>query len=300
MSIQASASVDLGSSGQASPVRRPMPRVRRTGELVGPVAWIALAALVLRLPFLGAPVSPDEGGFLEVAGHWHAGGGALYGPYWVDRPPLLIAIYRLADLLGGITALRLIGGVAVAVTVLAVGHTLTRVAGRRAGTWAALMAAALLVTPPGGGVIINGELLASPFLAIGIACAVRAADDDRRAHVAALLAGVFAAAAVLVKQNMVDVAVFAVVFGVGSVLAHRATWGLLARRAGLALVGGASMLGTTLFLAWLAGTSPGGVYQAMYPFRLQVAALMSREPAQDHTARIGRMVGFWSAPAPRW
>jgi hypothetical protein len=95
-------------------IRRLWPAARHSW-----VVTLAAAVVVLvRLPWLGAPLSSDEGGFLFVAGQWHHGGGSLYGSYWVDRPPLLIGLFALAHLLGGTVALRLLGCVAAVVVVL--------------------------------------------------------------------------------------------------------------------------------------------------------------------------------------
>ncbi len=197
-----------------------MPGRHRLGR---PVWLVAVLASLLRVPYMHAPMSPDEGGFLVVAQHWHSGGGSLYGPYWVDRPPLLIALFRLADLLGGFTALRVIGCVAVAVAVVGVGLAAAagapdvRVA-RRASVWASIVAAALLVTPTGGAVMVNGELLATPFIAFGIAFTIRAVRGHQGwigPRVSAVLAGVCAVAAAMVKQNMIDVVVFAAVLELG-------------------------------------------------------------------------------------
>jgi hypothetical protein len=98
--------------------------------------------VLLRLPFVSAPLSPDEGGFLVLARQWHADGpgGSLYGRYWVDRPPLLVATFRLADALGGVIALRLIGALAAAVAVVAVGATVHRLSGPRPAVWASAVA----------------------------------------------------------------------------------------------------------------------------------------------------------------
>lgn len=67
------------------------------------------------------PLSPDEGGFLLVASQWQPGG-SLYGHYWVDRPPLLISIFDLADHAGGAVGLRLIGIAAVLASVFLAGR----------------------------------------------------------------------------------------------------------------------------------------------------------------------------------
>ena len=63
------------------------------------------------LPFVGRSLSPDEAGYLIVGGQW-TDGSSLYGDYWVDRPPALIAIFEAADALGGAVPLRLIGALA--------------------------------------------------------------------------------------------------------------------------------------------------------------------------------------------
>ena len=85
------------------------------------VAALAVLAGAVCLPFAGRPLSPDEGGLLILGGQW-SDGSSLYGDYFVDRPPLLIALFSLADALGGTPwALRLLGVVAVVTTVLVAG-----------------------------------------------------------------------------------------------------------------------------------------------------------------------------------
>ena len=141
---------------------------RSRGGLVGlvartPVVWVVtLVAVALRLPLLGRTATPDEAGFLLVGGQWHPGGTSLYGNYWVDRPPLLITVFRLAAEAGGLVPLRLIGCLATALTILGVAHAARSLGGSRVAAWAALTAAALLVTPLTGAMAVNGELLASP------------------------------------------------------------------------------------------------------------------------------------------
>jgi hypothetical protein len=66
------------------------------GDVLRPVTWgAAVLAGLGWLPFVGAPASPDEGGYLLVASQWSRGT-SLYGNYWVDRPPLLIGVHELA------------------------------------------------------------------------------------------------------------------------------------------------------------------------------------------------------------
>src|SRR6478672_13499698 len=80
-----------------------------------PAGIVVLAvglALLLRLPFLHRLAFPDEAGLLIVAQHWHEGGTNLYGTLFVDRPPLLLLYYQLADGLGALEAARVMGLVA--------------------------------------------------------------------------------------------------------------------------------------------------------------------------------------------
>ena len=62
------------------------------GWLLAPVVLVA-GSVVLRLPFLDAPLTADEGGYAEIARLW-AHGGSLYGSVWVDRPQGLIVVFR--------------------------------------------------------------------------------------------------------------------------------------------------------------------------------------------------------------
>jgi len=82
----------------------------------------AVAAVLVRLLSLSAQARPDEAGYLLVAQQARRGGPFLYGDLWVDRPPLLIAFFRVADSLGGLVAVRLLALVPVVLLVLAAGH----------------------------------------------------------------------------------------------------------------------------------------------------------------------------------
>ena len=264
--------------------------------------WVWLVAgltVLLRLPFLGAPMSPDEGGFLVVAGGWHRGT-SLYGDLWVDRPPLLLALFRVADLLGGqahaLTVLRLLGCLAAALTVACVGLAARLLGGRRsapvwAPVWAAVVAGVLVVTVPGGGSVVNGELLAAPFVALGLLAALHATRTGPAGGRWAVLAGASGAAAILVKQNMLDVAVFVVVLLVATAWRDRA-WARSARLAGLAVGGGVLGAAAVLLPAWAAGTTPWGVLYAMYPFRLEAASVMNVN-ADERVAHGLSMVMTW-------
>ena len=89
-------------------LRRP---VLRSSQVVWGAVAISVAA---RLPLIDLPAWPDEAGLLTVGRGWGLGPGAdgrsLYGDHWVDRPPLLVTIYGLAERLGGLTAYRSLVG----------------------------------------------------------------------------------------------------------------------------------------------------------------------------------------------
>ena len=268
-----------------------VPPVRRstTTRLPWVVVLAAVLAAVLRLRYLGAPMSPDEGGFLTLARQWSPGS-SLYGDYWVDRPPLLITIFKVATVFGGLPALRVLGCLATVATVLAVGATVHRVAGRRAAGWAAAVAGGLLVSPVVGAVAVNGELLAAPFIAGGILLTVLSLRGEGRSRVLyAAGSGAAAVAAVLVKQNMLDVAVFATVLGI---LAWRTGHVTGRELGGLArwFTFGAVATGVLVLAgAALAGTRPGPLLFALYSFRLRAAGVLA---SVDPTARLAHLSGI--------
>lgn len=258
---------------------------RSTLALVG----LAVLAVVLRLPYAARSLSPDEGGFLLVAGQWRPGR-SLYGDYWVDRPPLLLALFRVGDLLGTVVGdhlgLCLVGGAAAAATVVAVGMTVRALAGARPAVLASIVTLALLVSPLSGAAQVNGELLAAPFVAGGIGCVLAAL---RGRPWVGLVAGGSAAAAVLVKQNMVDVVVFAAVAAVVAWRVHgRAATRPFAVAAWFA-AGFVAIGALVLALASLAGSAPGDVLWAMYPFRAEAVRVLGSSNIDVRSLRLRRV-----------
>src|SRR3954469_1634867 len=258
-------------SRRSGPAR---PWLRRARRL--PVEWVVvLVAVGLRLPLLSRPPSPDEAGFLLVGGQWHSGGTSLYGDYWVDRPPLLITLFRIAADAGGLVPLRILGCLATVLTILGVAHLARRLGGPGAAGWAALAAGVLLVSPLTGAQSVNGELLAAPFVIWGIVAAVGALAGGRHATVLAGAAGAALVCSVTVKQNFVDVAVFAAAAGALALWRRELT----STRAKRLLVGSAlGVVGTLIVISlWTVanGTSLAGVYDAMFPFRVEAGRLLT-------------------------
>ena len=248
-----------------------------------PPAWVTVALTaglgtvvgLSRLPFLTAPVSPDEGGFLVVGSQWGPGS-ALYGNYWVDRPPLLITAFAAADTLGGPLALRLIGLAAVLLAIGAAAVLGWHASGRRAAgaVAAAWVVAALLATPLFGTRIVDGELLASPLVLGGLAALLASYAAATRMRMVALrgLAGGLAAGAFLIKQNMIDVLVVAFVLGV------HALWRRGLRPAAevlLPVVAGAVVTtGAVTAIAASRGTTLSGLWEAVVAFRFAAAGVL--------------------------
>ncbi len=256
-----------------------------------PLAVVLVAAAVaagVRLLLLTVPLSPDEAGFLLVAQQWHPGR-SLYGDYWVDRPPGLIALFGLAQ---GPTGLRLLGVAAAVASVLLAAATARVVVPRdgRRHRWVpaatAVLVAALVSSRLLDVTLVNGEVLALPFLLGGVLAALRSAFATAWASRLgwAVLAGASGAAALAVKQNLADVAVVLGCLVLALVVRRRAGAAALLALGGLlgATVVGAAVLG----LAWAHGTTPAALWDAVVLFRLRAAdVLATPTPAAAGRAR---------------
>jgi hypothetical protein len=254
----------------------------------GIIGLLAAAAVAFAawLPFLHAPLTSDESGFLLLGQHWHPGT-SLYGDYWVDRPPLLLWLFSIAGHLtptGGVVsapAVKLLGATASGVSVLLAG-VLAGLVGNGL-VWprvaAPATALALLSSPLFGLPETDGEVLVVPFVLLGVVLLVAALREPRARRGLALVAGAGAAAmaAALVKQNAIDVFVLASV-----VLLTRRRRALgLARRAAAFAGGSLAVLALSLAGASAHGTSPGGIWDAVFVFRLEASAVIgtSSSPA---------------------
>ncbi len=257
----------------------------RSGPLV---VGVALLAMLVRLPRLDAPLSPDEGGFLMVAAQW-APGSSLYGDYWVDRPPLLMGLFALADALGGTVPLRLVGAAAVLVSVLLAARLAALVAPGRATAPAlvAVTVAALASTPLHGAQDVNGELLALPFVLAGLVALVAGTGPGRSDAVAWAAAGVLAACAVAVKQSVVDLVVAGLV---ASVWVARTRPIEAVRLLASAAAGGTAA--SALLLGWAAsrGTGPLELWDATVRFRVDAARVIEASSTSATDARAAGLV----------
>lgn len=278
-------------------VREPVQQESRTRrdvlKIATPVA--AAAAAIGWLPFFAHPTGPDEGGYLLIASQWRHGT-SLYGNYWVDRPPLLILIHQLAGQLGGTIALRGIGLLAVLVSVC-LASAISRTAARtNRGTSTVslvapvVIAAAFLTTSLFGTTTVAGELLSVPLVLAGILALIRGGVAGTRSAEAlwTIVAGAAASAAVMVKQNSIDVFVFTAV----ALLVQAAAGGRarVVRALGL-FAAGAAVSGTALLtFAALRGTRPAGLWDALVTFRLDAASLIHQSATIANSERLSTLL----------
>ena len=274
-----------------APGGRFLPSLTRTPRSV---YLAAAAAGVLWLPTMIKPLSSDEGGFLLVASQWSPGT-SLYGDYWVDRPPLLIALFQLADLGGGAVALRIIGLVAVVCSVLlagAIGHT-AEPDNRAAPVVASLTAMVFMTTQLFGVAEVDGELLAVPWVLLGMLAVLRALRRTPHRVSWWVVAGAATTTAPLMKQSLADGFVFAAVAIAWLLRRHRTREALSAL--GLFTLGSGAVLVTTLAWAMAHGTSLTGLWDAVVVFRGEAATVISSKANDATPHRAAGLAGAFLA-----
>lgn len=235
-----------------------------------PLVVCVLVAVALRAPFLAGPLGSDEAGLLMVVRHWAPGSAELYGDYWVDRPPLLLAYFWVADLLPGEVGVRLLGCLVAAVlagSAVAGGHLL---GGRETAWWAGLVGAFLGSSYVIAGHLMNGMVQAAALTMASCAltiAATRGTPGPLRLHGLCLAAGVVGMAAVLVKQNFVEGLVFGCVVLLASWLTGELRGSQVAAALASGAAGAAAVGAATLGWAVAAGVDPRDLWFAVYEFR---------------------------------
>ncbi len=264
-----------------------MPRSRvppwaRVVVLVG-----ALVAAAVRLPAVGASLVADESGYTLVGRAWSPEPDSPFGHYWVDRPPMLIAVYRVADELAGPAGIRWLAVVASALVVLssaALAHeALDRVrpdAGARdtglVVASSSLTATALVANASIGVMLAKGEILSLPLLVGSMWLVLRALRTG--SVPTAAVSGLLAGGALGLKQNLVGAIVFA-----GVLLLLERVRGQVGTREVLR-IGGAFAAGAAVYVvatvAWalVAGVHLSAVYYAVYGVRSDAVSVIAAGP----------------------
>jgi hypothetical protein len=233
--------------------------------------------VVLRLPYLGGGLARDEAGDTMIALAFHHAGPFAYGAYFLDRPPLLLALYGFAASLGGDTGVRVLGMLAAASAVVLITFAAARVGGRRAAPFAAVAGAAMVSSQATTAIYTPAELLAivpsCASLLLLVAGLQRPAGGRRLFAAAGLSAG----AAILVKQSFGDALVAGVVGLAVSIFGAGTTRHESVSRALTYLGGLAGALAALAAWAVAAGAGAYSVWYALVGFRLDAVGALVRK-----------------------
>lgn len=250
------------------------------------VGVAAAAAALSRFPGLIHPPYPDEAGFLYVAQRWDPSAADVFGPYFVDRSPLLIALFRLGDVLGGTPAIRVIAAAACALMVIAAA-ALAREVSRvvrpdadvdvafsdRLAAWTAVTSAALVASPAIEPINAKGEVVSLPLVVAALWLAVVGVRTTSVWR--AFGAGLLSMTAVGLKQNITTGLVFGGVYLVAALLTGRLPRAAFVRLA-LASTAGAlvPVIAVIVWAGW-AGASLDDVWYAFYGFRTDASRALA-------------------------
>jgi hypothetical protein len=264
---------------------------RRPARALPAAAWIGLGvvlALALRAPWLGAPLGNDEGGLAYLAVHWHGHGPFLYGNLFIDRPVLLLAVFKLA-ILAGPLGVRLLGAACAAGLVVVAALLARQLGGRRALPWAALIAGALASSAALSSVFTPAELPAA-LASTASVLALAGADARVRGRRSRLYAaGLLAAGALLFKQSFGDALVAGMGYLAAIAVLVRPGWRGWLRQA--AAYGGGLATAYALVAGWalLAHVPDGAMSYALIRFRIEGLRTLSGASG-GLTGRLGELL----------
>jgi len=286
-----------------SPAKILAGRPRHNGQMPSPprpssrvVVGLAMVGAVLgRAPSLQWPLRPDEAGFLLVARAWRPEPDSMFGTYWVDRPPPIIALFKLSDWLGGPYFIRVLAALAAALFVLAAAGTASRLGeyvgargADRIGAWVAVATAALTSHAAIDSVAAKGEILGLPVVMASCWFAIHALMRRSPWHAAA--AGALAVLPIGFKQNLLGGLVFGGVLLVAALATSR-----LGRRDFLRLAGaaiGGALLPVLATIAWclVAGVRLSTLAYVTLGFRVDANAVLASQPSSTVDARIDTLL----------
>ena len=257
------------------------------------VAGAALVAFLLRFPGLLWPVRPDEAGFTLVARHWHPQPDRLYGDYFVDRPPPIIALVKASDWIGGPLFIRFVAALGCVLLVVAAARTAYLLGGDRAARWTAVATAAVTTNTMIDAVAAKGEILGIPFVVGSFWLALEALRvlpaSRRRALLYAFLAGLAGMTAVGLKQNMASGLAFGGAVLLVSALRKELSWPDFGRLSGAALVGAAVPVGITVAWCLAVGVRLETLWYAVYGFRSDANEVLSLGSRDAPVWRAGQL-----------
>ena len=263
--------------------------------------------MIGRWPGLLWPPYPDEAGFLTVARHWDPQPTAMYGHYFVDRPPILIGLFDLADHLGGIAFLRVLAALGCAWLVVAAAGCARAIArDERVAAWTAVITAAIVSSRLIDPVAAQGEILAIPliFTSFWLSLRALARPSGWVGVLLALGAGFTATLALGLKQNMASALLFGgavlVAARLGRRIGRRDFW----RLSGAAAVGAAVPVIGVVAWARVAGVHLDELWYDVYGFRsdaLSVIAGGHEMAAAGRAAKVAMAVVLTGlAPIAVW
>jgi hypothetical protein len=273
----------------STPTRTPLgaPPPARPRRGLGSVALVGACAIftvALRIPFLDKAMMPDEAGLLLVAQQWSEGP-YLYGDSFIGRGLLAVGFYRLGDLIGGATGVRLLGCAVAALLVVAAGRAGHLLGGRAGAGWAALVAASYSSTYFFSTEVTNERLLGAALVMASCAATLSALRSPRPWGWA-VAAGALGLAPLLVVQSYADGLLFAGV----ALLVLLLTGGAPRDHVRKVLVGGlvgvAVTVGAVLVLMAVTPMTVDQLWTQLVGYRVEASALVS---ATENDRAEGRL-----------
>ena len=260
----------------------------------GLVAGAAVVAFLLRFPGLLWPVRPDEAGFTLVARHWDPQPDRLYGDFFVDRPPPIIALVKASDWIGGPLFIRFVAALGCVLLVVAAARTAYLLSGDRAARWTAVATAAVTGNAMVDAVAAKGEILGIPLIVTSFCLALEALrllpTARRKALACAFAAGLLGMTCMGLKQNMATGLAFGGVLLLVSAIRREISWPDFGRLAGAALVGAAVPLGATIGWCLAAGVHLETLWYTVFGFRSDAMVILAEGSQDAPNARAWRLL----------
>jgi dolichol-phosphate mannosyltransferase len=233
--------------------------------------WVLFAivtTLVLRAPWLDAPLGNDEGGLAYIARSWNDDGPFLYGDSFIDRPPGLLLIFRLAVATGGTASVRTIGVVAAILLILIVTMLVRELGGSRPAKWGAALTGLMASSAAMGAIFLPAEALAVLPSAGSVLLLVIAARAPQERLGLLFVAGALAIISLLVKQSFGDALIAGVVFLTTAGLLGRFSKRHLLKAAAAYSVGALTVIAALETWVQVTAAPDGAMSYALIGFRL--------------------------------